>query len=87
MHGRLAITDWRVRSHHGAPTRVALVPRTGRTHQLRVHCAHALGLGAPIVGDRLYGRAGERLLLHAEAIAFVHPHTGARVEITSPAPF
>ena len=69
----------------GGRTRVELVPATGRTHQLRVHCAQAL---APITGDRLYGRGrGERLELHAEAIAFVHPRTGERVEVSWPAPF
>jgi len=83
VHGRAAHTEWRVVSR--APTRVELVPRTGRTHQLRVHCA--VGLGAPIAGDRLYGRAGDRLMLHAEALAFMHPHTGKRVELVWPAPF
>jgi tRNA pseudouridine32 synthase/23S rRNA pseudouridine746 synthase len=83
VHGKAARTEWRVLSRN--PTRVELVPRTGRTHQLRVHCA--VGLGAPIVGDRLYGRPGERLLLHAEALAFVHPHTGERIAIEWPAPF
>ena len=87
LHGKPALTEWRVLSRAGAQTRVALYPRTGRTHQLRVHAAHALGLGAPIVGDRLYGRPAERLMLHAEALAFVHPHTGARVELVQPAPF
>jgi tRNA pseudouridine32 synthase / 23S rRNA pseudouridine746 synthase len=68
-------------------TGVALHPRTGRTHQLRVHAAHPAGLAAPIVGDRLYGQAGESLLLHAEALAFTHPHTGQRMELVRPAPF
>ena len=85
VHGKAARTEWRVVSRTSACTRVELVPRTGRTHQLRVHCA--VGLGAPIVGDRLYGRPGERLLLHAEALAFEHPHTGERVAIEWPAPF
>ena len=57
------------------------------THQLRVHAAHPLGLGAPIVGDRLYGHEGPRLLLHAEALTFTHPGTGERVTFTRPAPF
>jgi tRNA pseudouridine32 synthase/23S rRNA pseudouridine746 synthase len=57
VHGKPAITEWRVVERlAGGRTRVALVPRTGRTHQLRVHAAHPLGLDAPIVGDRLYGR-------------------------------
>ena len=64
-----------------------LTPRTGRTHQLRVHAAHADGLAAPIVGDRLYGRAGDRLMLHAFALGFVHPETGERIDVSCPAPF
>jgi tRNA pseudouridine32 synthase/23S rRNA pseudouridine746 synthase len=83
VHGKAARTEWRVVARD--PTRVELVPRTGRTHQLRVHCA--VGLGAPIRGDRLYGRAGERLMLHAEALGFVHPHTRERIELVWPAPF
>ena len=54
---------------------VDFYPLTGRTHQLRVHAAHPEGLNAPIIGDRLYGTAGERLMLHAAEIAFVHPIT------------
>jgi tRNA pseudouridine32 synthase/23S rRNA pseudouridine746 synthase len=90
VHGKPAITQWRVVERTGSRTRVALVPRTGRTHQLRVHAAHPLGLGAPIAGDRLYGLPGEasaRLALHAEALAFVHPHTQRRIELVSRAPF
>jgi tRNA pseudouridine32 synthase/23S rRNA pseudouridine746 synthase len=87
VHGKPAITAWRVIERRDGRTRVALEPRTGRTHQLRVHAAHPLGIGAPIVGDRLYGRAAARLALHAEAIAFVHPHTGRRIELARPAPF
>ncbi|HEY3445182.1 MAG TPA: pseudouridine synthase [Myxococcales bacterium] len=87
-HGLEALTEWQVLERTPARTRVALYPHTGRTHQLRVHAAHEKGIGVPIVGDRLYGRGGgERLMLHAEAIAFVHPHTGARVELARPAPF
>ena len=71
--------------------KVAFTPHTGRTHQLRVHASNPLGLDAPIVGDRLYGRTapeyGERLLLHAESLAFVHPVSGAELVVTSPAPF
>ena len=48
-------------------------PVTGRTHQLRVHAAHKDGLDCPILGDSLYGTAGERLMLHASRISFVHP--------------
>jgi tRNA pseudouridine32 synthase/23S rRNA pseudouridine746 synthase len=89
VHGKLAVTEWRALASAAGGSRVALVPRTGRTHQLRVHCAHPLGLGAPIVGDRLYGRApgDARMLLHAEAIAFQHPHTGERLAFELAAPF
>ena len=68
-------------------TLVALYPETGRTHQLRVHCAHPDGLNCPIVGDPLYGQPAERLYLHAETLQFVHPHTQERVKISVKAPF
>jgi len=68
-------------------TLIALYPETGRTHQLRVHCAHPDGLNCPIVGDPLYGQPAERLYLHAEALQFVHPHTQERVKISAKAPF
>jgi len=87
VHGKPAVTGWRVLERRGRRTRVALSPLTGRTHQLRVHAAHPLGLGAPIVGDRLYGREDARLLLHAESLSFTHPHTGQRVSFERPAPF
>ena len=89
LHGKPATTEWQVIARDAGRTRVALYPRTGRTHQLRVHAAHALGIGVPITGDRLYGRHSERerLLLHAEALSFVHPHTNERVTIERPAPF
>ncbi|MCK6572014.1 RluA family pseudouridine synthase [Myxococcota bacterium] len=87
-HGRPARTRFaRLEADPGAPCRVHLWPETGRTHQLRVHAAHAQGLDAPIVGDRLYGRAGGRLMLHAASLAFVHPRTGERVTFERPAPF
>jgi tRNA pseudouridine32 synthase/23S rRNA pseudouridine746 synthase len=91
-HGKPATTRWRVIARDsGARTRVELVPLTGRTHQLRVHCAHRFGLDAPIVGDRLYGTPASqhapRLLLHAERLAFTHPVTGKEIEVVSPAPF
>jgi tRNA pseudouridine32 synthase/23S rRNA pseudouridine746 synthase len=88
VHGLSAVSAWRVlvRGTDGF-TRVEWKPRTGRTHQLRVHAAHPLGLGAPIVGDRLYGRSAERLMLHAEELGFVHPVTGEAMRLRSPAPF
>ncbi|MFY0529031.1 RluA family pseudouridine synthase [Archangium gephyra] len=87
LHGKRAITDWCVTHRSGPRTRVSLWPRTWLPHQLRVHVAHPLGLGAPITGDRLYGRDDTRLMLHAEALSFNHPHTSARIELESSAPF
>jgi len=87
VHGKPATTAWRVLARAPGRTRVALTPHTGRSHQLRVHAAHALGLGVPIVGDRLYGRPDDRLYLHAEALAFVHPVTGQTITVERPAPF
>ncbi len=91
LHGRPTVTEWRVADVRDGRARVALWPRTGRTHQLRVAAAHAAGLGAPILGDRLYGRrvvhADERLALHADRLAFEHPRTGAPLVVESPAPF
>ncbi|MCE9576168.1 MAG: RluA family pseudouridine synthase [Deltaproteobacteria bacterium] len=88
IHGKAAHTGWRVLARAGGRTRIELTPHTGRTHQLRVHAAHPQGLAAPIVGDRLYGTvSAERLMLHAEALAFAHPHTGGTIAITVPAPF
>ena len=71
-HGKPAVTLYRVVNEHV----VELHPLTGRTHQLRVHCAHAEGLGRPIKGDNLYGRRANRLYLHAARIAFAHPTSG-----------
>ncbi len=89
IHGDPAVTRWRVLARTATTTRVAFHPLTGRTHQLRVHASHPSGLAAPIVGDRLYGRAGvdQRLMLHAEGLAFTHPRTGERMTFEQPAPF
>ncbi|WP_141621706.1 RluA family pseudouridine synthase [Myxococcus sp. AB036A] len=87
VHGKPAVTEWHVLERSHGRTKVALFPLTGRTHQLRVHAAHPLGLGAPIVGDRLYGHPGPRLHLHAEALSFQHPVTGQRLTLERPAPF
>ena len=67
--------------------RINLYPHTGRTHQLRVHCAHAAGLNNPIKGDELYGKRADRLYLHAEELLFLHPVTHERVTFHSPCPF
>ena len=90
--GKRAITEYRVlagikkepSTHY---TLLALWPHTGRTHQLRIHCAHADGLGCPIVGDELYGQKADRLYLQAQAISFVHPTIGKRLHFDLPYPF
>ena len=71
-HGKRAVTRYEFISER----LVALWPETGRTHQLRIHCAHPDGLNNPIVGDELYGTKGQRLCLHAAEIWFKHPITG-----------
>ncbi len=80
-HGKQAVTRYHLLERKDGMTRIALEPLTGRTHQLRVHCSHQLGLNCPIVGDRLYGRASARLMLHAQFIAFTHPATGERMTL------
>lgn len=91
VFGKPADTHWHVLARENGRTRVRFSPRTGRTHQLRVHSAHPQGLDAPIVGDRLYGRnapdEGERLMLHAERLSFVHPVTGVPMVFEQLAPF
>lgn len=72
-NGRQAVTRYDVVGVENGNTRLALHPQTGRTHQLRVHCAHAEGLGHPIVGDRLYGHAASRMMLHCEELRFFSP--------------
>lgn len=74
-HGKRALTNYEVISIENGKTKVYFYPITGRTHQLRVHAAHELGLGTPIVGDDLYGKKSNRLHLHAEWIEFRHPST------------
>ena len=90
-HGKRAVTDYEFlplpREGSGEGFLVALYPQTGRTHQLRIHCAHPDGLGRPIVGDELYGTKGERLMLHASEIWFRHPLTGQEMHLVSPVPF
>ena len=66
---------------------LALWPHTGRTHQLRMHCAHEQGLGCPIMGDELYGTKADRLYLQAQAISFVHPITGKKMHLELPPAF
>ena len=87
-HGKPAITDYQVLERlDGKRTRIAFYPRTGRTHQLRIHAAHPLGLHCPLIGDELYGEKADRLYLHAEYLEFTHPITGETVRITKEAEF
>ena len=79
-HGKQAITDYEFITDD----LIALYPHTGRTHQLRIHCAHPDGLGRPIVGDELYGNKGKRLMLHAAEIWFKHPITGQEMHFKQP---
>lgn len=78
--GKKSVTLWKVIEVNDGITRIHFWPLTGRTHQLRVHAAHQLGLNAPIVGDDLYGTSDKRLHLHAAYIAFTHPVTKKRME-------
>jgi tRNA pseudouridine32 synthase / 23S rRNA pseudouridine746 synthase len=86
--GRPAVTDWRVLKAEGDTARVQLRPRTGRSHQLRVHMQV---LGHPILGDTLYATGAgcdhPRLMLHAERLGLSHPETGARLDFRAPVPF
>lgn len=82
-HGKRAVT----RYEFIGDRLVALWPETGRTHQLRIHCAHPDGLSNPIVGDELYGTRGQRLCLHAAEIWFRHPISGDEMHIKSEIPF
>lgn len=86
-HGKKAKTRWQVIERTAGKTKVYFYPLTGRTHQLRVHAAHSLGLNAPIVGDDLYGKKDRRLYLHAEKLVFVHPTTRKQKRIQVKAEF
>ncbi|ATX82282.1 ribosomal large subunit pseudouridine synthase A [Mariprofundus ferrinatatus] len=86
-YGKPATTRWQVIRREGETTRIWFYPHTGRTHQLRVHASHRDGLNAAIVGDELYGEAGERLMLHAQRLSFIHPLSQKRMAFELPAPF
>lgn len=86
-YGKPAQTRWQVVERRNGRTHVHFFPLTGRTHQLRVHAAHVLGLNHPIVGDDLYGKLSSRLHLHAERLEFRHPVTGEKIVAEVPAGF
>ncbi len=98
IYGKNAVTEWNWLDEetYFAPdgtsrlcTRILFIPHTGRTHQLRLAAADIHGFGVPIIGDTLYGHCenGERLMLHAEYLSFIHPATGKLMEFSCPAPF
>ena len=86
-HGSFAHTKYKVLDIQNNETRIALYPQTGRTHQLRVHAAHHLGLNCPIKGDDLYGQKANRLHLHAAKLGFYHPQSNEWMELNCPAKF
>ena len=86
-YGKSAQTKWKTIEVKNGKTKVYFYPITGRTHQLRVHASHSLGLHTPIVGDDLYGTKANRLHLHAEYIQFEHPVTKEIMEILVEAEF
>ncbi len=89
--GRLSISEYRNLSISNDLSLVLVIPKTGRTHQVRVHMAH---IGHPVAGDRKYGGAGEsahalpapRQMLHAWKLSITHPSTGQKVSFTAPIP-
>jgi len=85
--GKPSTTWFQVLTSHPETTRIEFYPLTGRTHQLRVHAAQ--GLGAPILGDRLYGTTptNTRLHLHARELTLTHPHTQQPLHLSTPTPF
>ena len=86
-HGKPAQTSWQTLEQQQNRTKLYLYPKTGRTHQLRVHCAHHLGLATPMVGDTLYGEKADRLHLHAERLELFHPYSKERMTFQVAAEF
>ena len=87
-NGKAAVTDWRVLKDTEAESRVRLMPKTGRSHQLRVHM---LALGHPILGDPFYAKGSardfDRLMLHSEELRIKHPDSGKMMRFRTTAPF
>ena len=86
-YGKEAITYYNVLEIEGNNSLVQFNLETGRTHQIRMHAAHQLGLNCPIKGDDLYGKHADRLYLHATEVEFVHPMTHKKLVIKSAVPF
>lgn len=86
-HGKKAMTTWEKIEEKDGKTKVYFYPISGRTHQLRVHASHHLGLNTPILGDDLYGKKANRLHLHADCIQFTHPITKEKMTFTVEADF
>lgn len=89
LHGRAARTQWRVIERLADRTRLAVTPKTGRSHQIRLHL---LSIGHPILGDNLYAppqalAMSDRLLLHAEELSLTHPTSGQEIAWRSACPF
>ena len=87
--GKPSVTDWERLAVEGETTRVKLMPRTGRSHQLRVHM---MEIGHPILGDPFYAHGPTRddhprLMLHAEGLKFEHPISGKVMRLEAPCPF
>ncbi|WP_194436383.1 RluA family pseudouridine synthase [Vibrio fluminensis] len=82
-HGKPATTYWELVEVKDGRSKLIMYPKTGRTHQLRVHCAHHQGLNMAMVGDGLYGEKDSRLHLHAEQLSFDHPYNHQRVIFTA----
>ena len=83
--GKRGISRWEKICDKEGESHIRFFPETGRTHQLRLHASHVLGLGIPIVGDFLYGNGqdGEKMFLHASKISFLHPVNGNRIQFVS----
>lgn len=86
-HGKPALTHFEKLGVENGKTRVKLIPITGRTHQLRVHCAHQDGLNMPIIGDDLYGHKADRLYLHAHTLTIKHPNSREEMTFEAETPF
>ena len=86
--GKPSVTDWRLLKDQGETARIRLIPKTGRTHQLRLHM---MALGYPILGDPFYGHAESqaypRMMLHSEELRVKHPENGQSLRVRAKPPF